>query len=182
MVLRPWFSGGDEIVRTKRLIAAATVGALLCAPALWAQTGDTEEVSQQTTSAEQAGQAAGQALDILELDSGPPVTYADVLRNPDDIQLNLRFARAQVNEGNVRGAATTLERILLIDPNLAQVRLFYAVILYRLENLDEAEKELRTVAALDIPADVRAEVDRYLDRIALARRLTRFTASLSLGL
>jgi hypothetical protein len=54
--------------------------------------------------------------------------------------------------------------------------------LYRLENLDEAEKELRTVAALDIPADVRAEVDRYLDRIALVRRLTRFTASLSLGL
>jgi Flp pilus assembly protein TadD len=128
-------------VRIRRFVAAAIGVMLLCAPALWAQTGDTEEVSQQTSSSEQAEQAAGQALDILELDSGPPVTYADVLRDPDNIELNLRFARTRVNEGNVRGAAATLERILLIDPDLAQVRLFYGVVLYRLENLDEAEKE-----------------------------------------
>lgn len=165
----------------RQFVAVVTGGILICAPAIWAQTGDTEEVSQQTTSAEQTGQAAGQALAILELDSGPPVTYADVLRNPDDILLNLRFARAQVNEGNVRGAVATLERVLLIDPDLAQVRLFYAVILFRLESLDEAEKEFNAVAALDIPADVRAEVELYLGRIALERRLTRYSASLAFG-
>ena len=59
--------------------------------------------------------------------------------------------------------------------------MFYAVVLFRLENLDEAEKEFRAVAAQDIPGDVRAEVERYLERIALSRRLTRYTATLSLG-
>ena len=168
-------------MRVGRYFAAVIAAMLFCAPAVRAQTSDTEDVSQQTTSSEQAQQAAGQALDVLELDSGPPVTYADVLRDPDNIKLNLRFARAQVTAGNVRGAAATLERILLVDPNLAQIRLFYAVVLFRLENLDEAEKEFRAVAAQDIPGDVRAEVERYLERIALSRRLTRYTATLSLG-
>ena len=157
-------------------------GLLLLAPVAWAQTSDTEELDQGTTALEQSQEAAGNALDIEAIDEGPPVTYDDVLSNPDDIELNLRFARAQVNQGNVRGAAATLERILLVDPDLAQVRLFYAVVLFRLENIDEAEKEFRAVAALDIPDDVRAEVDRYLERIALARRVTRYTATLSVGM
>lgn len=161
--------------------AAVLAGLLFLAPVGWAQTTDTDELVRETTEAEQARQAAGQALDLETL-SGAPVTYQDVLRDPDNIELNLRFARTQVAQGNVRGAAATLERILLIDPDLAQVRLFYAVVLFRLGNIDEAEQEFRRVAALDIPGDVRAEVDSYLDRIALERRTTRYTASLSLGM
>ncbi len=156
-------------------------GLLLLAPVAWAQTSDTDELETGTTALEQSQEAAGRALDVEAIDEGPPVTYADVLRNPDDVELNLRFARGQVTQGNIRGAAATLERILLVDPDLAQVRLFYAVVLFRLENIDEAEREFRAVAALDIPGDVRAEVERYLERIALARRLTRYTATLSLG-
>ena len=164
-----------------RFLVMLAGGLLLLAPVAWAQTSDTEEVEQGTAALDQAQEAAGRALDIEAIDEGPPVTYADVLRNPDDVALNLRFARAQVDQGNVRGAAATLERILLVDPDLAQIRLFYAVVLFRLENIDEAEREFRAVAALDIPGDVRAEVERYLERIALARRLTRYTATLSLG-
>ena len=104
-----------------------------------------------------------------------------MLRDPDNLELNFRFARQQVRRGDVRGAAATLERILLVNPDLAQVRLFYAVVLFRLDNIDEAEREFRTVAALGIAADVRAEVDSYLARIKRQRQTTRYTASLTLG-
>lgn len=174
---------GDVIVIFRQILLTLAGGLLFLAPVAWAQSSsDTEELDQGTAALEQSQEAAGQALDIEAIDEGPVVTYADVLRNPDDVDLNLRFARAQVNQGNVRGAAATLERILLVDPELAQVRLFYAVVLFRLENIDEAELEFQRVATLDIPADVRAEVERYLERIALARRMTRYTATLSLGM
>jgi hypothetical protein len=36
------------------------------------------------------------------------------------------------------GASATLERILLIDPLLAEVRFFYATVLFRLDNLSDS--------------------------------------------
>ena len=60
---------GDQIVRIERILAAVTGAMLLCAPATWAQTSDTEEVDQQTTSSQQA-QEAGRDPDALEVCAG----------------------------------------------------------------------------------------------------------------
>ena len=161
--------------------AALAIALVAFAPTGWAQTEQTEAPARETGAAERAARAAGEALEFGAGEEGAPVTYADVLRDPDNIELNFRFARTQVRAGNVRGSAATLERILLINPDLAQVRLFYAVVLFRLDNVDEAEREFRAVAALDIADDVRAEVDAYLARIKRRRQTTRYTASLSIG-
>lgn len=110
------------------------------------------------------------------------VTYEDVLANPDDIDLNYAYAQAQIARGDVRGAAATLERILLINPDLPRVRLLYAVVLYRLDNLDEAERELLAVRSFEMPASLRAELDRYLEQISLRRKRTRFTATVGAGI
>ncbi len=109
------------------------------------------------------------------------VTYEDVLRNPDDIDLNFAYAQIQIGRGDVRSAAATLERILLIDQNLPRVRLLYAIVLFRLDNLDEAERELRAVRLLEMPPSLRAELDRYLEQIELRRKRTRYTVTASLG-
>ena len=164
-----------------RGVTLAVALVVVMAPSAWAQTSDTDAIARETAAASARARAAGQALDYRAAEDGEPVTYADVLRDPDNVELNFRFARQQVQRGDVRGSAATLERILLINPDLAQVRLFYAVVLFRLDNIDEAEREFKTVAGLEIPADVRAEVDSYLERIAVRRRVTRYTASLSLG-
>ena len=55
--------------------------------------------------------------------------------------------RAQIRRGDVRGAGATLERILLMRPDLPRIRLLYAIVLYRLDNLDEAAA-VRTRAGL----------------------------------
>ena len=119
---------------------------------------------------------------LRPLGSGEAVTYEDILKSPDDVELNYRYAQSQVAAGELRGAASTLERILLLSPDLARVRLLYAVVLYRLDNLNEAEREFRTVATLPMADSLREEVDYYLAQIALRRKTTRYSATLGGGM
>lgn len=128
----------------------------------------------------QSRKATDEALDLRKLDDAP-VTYQDVLKDPDNVELNFRFARSQVSQGNFRGASSTLERILRLQPDLAQVRLLYAIVLFRLDNLGEAEREFQAIAGLDIDPETRTEIDRFIERIQLARRTTRYAASVSFG-
>ncbi|OGW91172.1 MAG: hypothetical protein A3D28_04905 [Omnitrophica bacterium RIFCSPHIGHO2_02_FULL_63_14] len=109
------------------------------------------------------------------------VTFEQILADPDNIELNFRYAKTQVARNDVRGAAATLERILLVDPALTQVKLFYGIVLFRLDNLEEAERVLRDVRERPMPPSLRAEVDGYLREIRLRRQATRFAASLGLG-
>jgi hypothetical protein len=110
------------------------------------------------------------------------VTYEDVLAHPDEIDLNFAFAQGQIQRGELRGAAATLERILLINPDLPRVRLLYAIVLYRLDNIDEAERELQAVRLFEMPVSLRADLDRYLEQIRLRRQRTRYSVTTSVNL
>ncbi len=145
------------------------------------RSNDIERLQIETTEGEQSRNAADEALKLRKLDTAP-VTYQEVLKDPDNVELNFRFARTQVSQGNFRGASATLERILRLRPELAPVRLLYAIVLFRLVNYGEAEREFLAVAALDIDAGTRTEINRFLERIQLARRTTRYAASVSFGL
>src|SRR5262245_17466219 len=88
--------------------------------------------------------AAGFALCFagLFLASGNTLARADqatsfdqVLTAPDDPQINLSFATQEADDGHLLNAAAALERLLLAHPNAHSVRLFYAVVLYRLNDL-----------------------------------------------
>ena len=127
--------------------------------------------------AERAGERARERS-VFE---GPPVDYADVLKDPDNVELNYRFAQAQVRDGDLRGAASTLERILLANPGYAQVRLLYAVVLYRLDSIYEAEREFRLLDEMVLPEDVRREVERYRRELTRRREATRYVASITVG-
>lgn len=121
------------------------------------------------------------SVDLGALDDGVDVTFAQVLSDPDNIELNIRFALTQIRQGNVRGAGATLERVLLIAPNIADVRILYAVVLFRLDNLDEAEREMRTVLELPLSPDLREQIDGYLAQIENRRKRTRFALSANLS-
>jgi len=110
------------------------------------------------------------------------VEYEEVLQRPNDVALNFAWAQTQVERGDIKGAANTLERILLIAPSQAPIRLLYAIVLYRLERLQEAERELDLLQGLPMAASLQAEIQRYRRDIAFARKQTKFTATLSLGM
>jgi len=165
--------------------AAFLLGALPLGGAARAQAPPVQEQTRPGEGLEEAGAAArtGRSVPTLpDVAPGEEVTFQDVLQNPDDIDLNYRYAQTQVADGELRGAATTLERILLVAPELARVRLLYAVVLFRLDNLDESEREFRIVSRLPMPDSLREEVDAYLEQIARRRRVTRMNASLALGM
>lgn len=139
-----------------------------------------------TSAGEAASAAARDEFERLQrareqLDAAPEetVTFADILRNPDDIALNFAYAKQQVAQGRLKAAATTLERILLIEPGLHEVRLFYALVLIRLDSLESAERELLALQQLDMEPSLREELDGLLARIRESRE--RFRVSLLTG-
>ncbi len=129
----------------------------------------------------QAKKAAAEAETRAALETSQPVTYEQVLADPDNIQLNFLYARTLVAQGNLRGAEATLERILMVNPELAQVRLFHALVLMRLNNLDEAEQEFAALKGKEMPPSLRQELQTYVREIRLRRRVTRYHASLTIG-
>lgn len=139
-----------------------------------------DEVEERIETRQEEQRTAGEALDVNAFGDGPPVTYAEVLADPDNIELNFRFAITQIREGNVRGAGATLERILLIEPDLAIVRVLFAIVLFRLDNLDEAERELLAVQNLELSKDLRDQIERYLALIETRRKRTVFSIATNL--
>ena len=79
----------------------------------------------------------------------------------------------------MRGAGATLERVLLIRPDLAVIRVLFAIVLFRLDNLDEAERELLALQELDLEPALRSQIGQYLDQIASRRKKTIFTFAMN---
>lgn len=172
-----------------RRIAKGMGAALLAAIAPVAALGQDAavEVEEARAGREAAGpleatEAARASLLFGPLREGDRVDFSEVLEHPDDLDRNLRLARTQIAEGDLLGASATLERILLLEPGLAEARLLRAVVLLRLDDLLEAERELSRL--LDGPLDPgsRSVVDAWLDEVQARRRRTRVHLSLATGL
>jgi hypothetical protein len=141
-------------------------------------------VDRESRDASRRGAVERKAADAAALASkagSEDITFDQILAAPGDLDLNERFAREQINRGDLRGAATTLERILILAPGRDRTRLLYAAVLYRLDALQDAEREVRIVLARLAPADVIAEANAYLKLIEGRRRKTHFDARISVG-
>ena len=107
--------------------------------------------------------------------------FEAVLAAPDDETLNLAYAQAQARSGNLAIAASTLERILILQPNRHSVRLFYAVVLFRLGDLQNARDELRRLEAVQLTPPQRAEAQSYSRRIDQSSAIRSLSGSLNAG-
>lgn len=134
-----------------------------------------------TSTQDDALEAADEAEEHRAVEDNDGVTYADVLKDPDNIDLNYRWAKTQVANGDIKGASITLERILMVDPALPKIRLFYGIVLYRLGNLQEALRELEAILALPMTSSLKNEVKAYIARIKKKMRSTNWTASTGIG-
>lgn len=140
-----------------------------------------EEVERRRKAQEEAERAASEARKRQVASREKDVAYEEVLADPDNVDLNFRYALTLVRRGNLRGAAATLERVLMVRNDFHKARLFYAVVLFRLDNLDDSERELAVLKAQPIPADLRAELDQYTREIRKRRRRTSGSAQVGAG-
>lgn len=166
---------------TSRLLLTAASTVLLALPAAAQNQPQTEsqrlqDARRQAEQTQAAAEASRQALP-----AGADVTFEEVLNDPDNIDLNYRFAVAEVQRGNLRSAAGTLERLLLLAPERSDIRLAYAIVLYRLESYTQAQQEFSQLAALNLSPAAAAQVDGYLRDIEQRGRKTRYYAQASVG-
>ncbi len=109
------------------------------------------------------------------------VTLEAVLKAPGDLDLNERYAREQIRRGDLRGASITLERVLILAPGRDRSRLLYAAVLYRLDALADAERELRLLQGRPLPAPLAEEAKAYLKLVSSRRRKSHFDARVFFG-
>ncbi|WP_419907636.1 hypothetical protein [Hoeflea sp.] len=109
------------------------------------------------------------------------VSYQDILNNPDDLELNYLYAQQQVIKGDLEQAAAALERLLLLQPNWDNARLFYALVLYRLDDMAGAKRELTLLTDRPLSASQKREVNRYLALASAQSKSTRLTGRIAVG-
>lgn len=107
------------------------------------------------------------------------ISYRDILNAPDDLKLNFKYAQQEAARGNLSGASTALERLLLLEPEWNTARLFYAVVLYRLDDLLAANRELLILSDRRLAEPQALEVERY--RALIKRKQQRFHAEGFIG-
>lgn len=110
------------------------------------------------------------------------VSFEEVLADPDNVELNFRYAQTLLHDGRPKDAVPTLQRILSTQPDLAQVRLLYTLVLLRLDNLAEAERELATVQKAQMSDAQRKDLTRLAKDIRQRRKTTRWDIRLGLGM
>lgn len=94
-----------------------------------------------------------------------PIEFQDVYDNPDDADLNLAYAKQQAASGNLIDAASTLERLLIQDKNWDSARLFYAVVLFNLDDRRAADREFLLLETRDLTAEQLETVVNYRQAI-----------------
>ena len=109
------------------------------------------------------------------------ITYQDILQAPDNLELNFNYARQEAAKGNLSGASTALERLLLLEPEWNTARLFYAIVLFRLDDLLAAERELLILSDRRLPEPQALEVQKYLKYIKRKRQRLHVKGFLGIG-
>ena len=86
--------------------------------------------------------------------------------DPSDLDLATKFVELAIAVGDLEGAIAALERMLIFEPDLPQVRMELGLLYFRLESLDQASVYLRSVLEEEsLPDDIRNQVEVALKEI-----------------
>ena len=105
-----------------------------------------------------------------------------VFENPTDLEVNFKLLEEQTRVGDLRGAAATLDRILLLDPDSKLARVLLAEVQFNLGNLATAETVLISLRDDETtPPDMLERVEKNLNAIRDAQSPWRYSASFSVA-
>ena len=112
------------------------------------------------------------------------ITYMQILQNPNDLDLNLKYAQQQGKAGNFKQTIATLERLNMIYPDNVEIKLYLLSVLVQADSPDKALtiiEEIKTNEDLT-PEDLEA-VSEIEEQVKERKkpRLWNFYADISLG-
>lgn len=109
--------------------------------------------------------------------------FQEMLRQPANLDVLFRFATVASQTGDLEGAISALERMLLIDGNLPRVRLELGVLYYRLASYEVARTYLEgALKSPNLPADVRGRAEQFMAQVEKQQQRSRFSGEAFLGL
>ena len=108
--------------------------------------------------------------------------FEAVFADPGNVLLNFQLASIQLRNGNLKEAAGTLERILILLPDNAEAQSLLAAVQLRLGNKPEAQRlsELLLENEAATPAQ-KAEATQIITRIEDEKNAYKFTGFASIG-
>ncbi|MFZ5780895.1 MAG: tetratricopeptide repeat protein [Pseudomonadota bacterium] len=117
-----------------------------------------------------------------ELKQRYDAAFQETMRKPADLDVLFRFASLATQIGDLEGAVSALERMLLVNADLPRVRLELGVLYYRLGSYEAARTYLGSaLQSPTLPGDVRRKAEEYLARIEQRASLSSLSGEAFLG-
>ena len=82
------------------------------------------------------------------------ITYMQILQKPNDLELNLKYARQQGKAGNYKQTISTLERLIMVYPDNTEIKLYLLSVLVQ---ADSPNKATTIIDNLKLNKDISAE-------------------------
>ena len=100
------------------------------------------------------------------INANSQISFEQVLKNPNDLKLNLKYAKEQEDLGNFKSVISTLERLTSLYPENIDLKMYYLSISLRIDSVE------RTIQIIDeiknseqLTAEINAEIDIILQNI-----------------
>lgn len=126
------------------------------------------------------------SLGAAPADPGPEDlerAFQAVLADPTDMDAAFEYARIATALGDFEAAISSLERMLMFNPDLLQVKVELGVLYFRLGSYGAAQTYLdQALAHEDLPPDVRERIETFMAEIERQVSPHRFAFSFSAGL
>ena len=121
---------------------------------------------------------AQSSADLAERDH----LFEQLLADPTNADLTMRYAAASAQAGDIEGAISALEGLLIADPGQPDVRVQLGLLYSELGSYDMARSYLQPVAESDaVPAELRAEAEDGLRQVASRASPHKFSGTLFFG-
>lgn len=109
------------------------------------------------------------------------VLFEKLMEDPTNLELNFEYANTAIKEGELDTAMATYERMLIVNPELARIKLDLAALHVQLGNFELAKELFSEVIETDPPANVIANINTMLKRIKEQQKSHFFSGSFGLS-
>jgi len=130
-----------------------------------------------------ASSASAQAVNPSDASANYQDAFEDLLLKADDPEISFRFAKEAVASGDIRGAIAAFERILRLNPSLANIKLELGVLYLRVGASELANKYIsEALLSPGIPIAVRNRAKTIHKQAKKAASNNSFSFNVGLGL
>jgi hypothetical protein len=109
--------------------------------------------------------------------------FQEMLRKPADLDVLFKFATIASQTGDLEGAISALERMLLINGDLPRVRLELGVLYFRLGSYEVARTYLESaLKSPNLPPEVRSRAEQFMAQVQSQQKTSQFSGETFFGL